>query len=242
MFEWTRTFHPRDFLPGRVTRTEPPCTERSLLWMMVFGADRPRAWHDTSRPADAVHLKGLLYELGVELGLDLELSAIGDHPLAPFLHPGRSAAVTVMGEVVGVVGEVHPAVCRRYKLKSARPCYLELDAEAILAEGARPVYTEPPEVQPLVRSVAFELPPRVDAGDVAAWLHASGPDWLERVRIVDCFVPAAVPGQAPLRSVTFELHYANPEARRTAEEVNAATEATVRAVLDQFGPRGVRQR
>jgi hypothetical protein len=47
--------------------------------------------------------------------------------------------------------------------------------------------------------------------------------------------------------VTFDLHYAPrdggvTEGARTADEVNAATEDLVRAVLEQFGPRSVQQR
>jgi hypothetical protein len=43
--------------------------------------------------------------------------------------------------------------------------------------------------------------------------------------------------------VTFELHYElHRTETRTAEEVNAATETIVAAVLDQLGPRGVHQR
>ncbi|MEQ1565441.1 MAG: phenylalanine--tRNA ligase subunit beta [Myxococcota bacterium] len=248
MFEWTRTFHPTGHRGPPADRT-PPCVERSVLWMVVCGQDRARAWHDTARPADVVHLKGVLAELGVELGLDLELTAPTEHPLGPYLHPGRSATITVMGEPVGVIGEVHPALCKRYKLKSARPCFVELEVGALAVSGARPTYVEPPDTQPLVRSLAFGFPrqdgpgAQVDAGDVATWIHASGPDWLERVRIVDHFEPPATDGgPPPLRAVTFELDYANPESVRTAEEVNAATEGIVRAVLDQFGPRGVHQR
>lgn len=241
MYEWTRTFHPVDTLaPARPDPARPPATERKVLWMIVAGRDRPKAWQDTSRAADAHYLTGVLTELAIELGLDLALSAgADDHPLAPFLHPGRRGTVMSMGEVVGILGEVHPAVARRYKLKTLRPCYLEIDAAALLdVEGARPAWVEPTAIQPQVRSLAFALPSGLDAGDMAAVLSASGPDWLEKVAVVDVFV---LP-ESTDRSVTFELHYTNPEAGRTAEEVNAATESLVRAVLEQFGPRGVHQR
>jgi phenylalanyl-tRNA synthetase beta chain len=282
LFEWTRTFHPLAGVgSARSDRSHPPCSERRLLWLVASGRDRPRAWDDTGRPADAWFLKGVVRELAVELGLDLELvvspsdrsdQAIREgappqafreeaHPLQRLLHPGRSALLVSMGEVVGILGEVHPAVCRRYKLKAIRPCYLELDESAILAEGMAPAYTEPPSVQPLVRSVTFALPRGLDAGDVSAWIHANAPDWLQQVAIVDLFVPTEGPGTAPrpeqlsgagagptgVRNVTFDLHYAPrdeavTEGGRTADEVNTATEDVIRAVVEQFGPRGVQQR
>ena len=44
------------------------------------------------------------------------------------------------------------------------------------------------------------------------------------------------------RAVTFEVYYSNADGALSADEVNAATGALVSAVLEQFGPRGVRQR
>ncbi|MEZ4240127.1 MAG: phenylalanine--tRNA ligase subunit beta [Myxococcota bacterium] len=245
LYEWTRTFHPVPGVIGaRTDRTRPPCTERRLLWAVCTGRDRPRAWDDRSRPADAWFLKGIVRELSVTLGVDLELETPAKGPLADLLHPGRSGALVSMGEVVGVLGEVHPAVCKRYKLKTARPCYLEIDEEALVAEGVPPTYVEPPALQPVERSVTFELPRGLDAGDVAALIDANAPDWLERVSIVDQFVPPE--STAGIRNVTFDLHYTSrgsgSDGVRTAEDVNAATESLIRAVVDQFGPRGVLQR
>lgn len=243
MFEWTRTFHPTPIGGAdRGDRRAPPCTERHLLWMVAAGRDRSPGWEDHSRAADPTYLSGVLGELGVELGLrfTLDRDAVRGDPLAQALHPGRSAAILRDGVKVGVIGEVHPAVCRRYKLKTARPCYLELDASAILAAGERPRYVEPPATQDLVRNLAFALPRGLDAGEIVRTALELGPDWLDRVSIVDRFVLPESDGV--FRSVTFELHYANPEAARTAEEVNAATGALVGALLDRFGARGVTQR
>ncbi len=236
LFEWTRTFHPIDeLLPRPAVRTRPPVVERPLLWAVATGLDRSKAWDDTSRPADLWFMKGVLRELGVCLGLDFEIITLSNaHPLASSLHPGRRAAIHLNGDPVGVIGEVHPAVCRRFKLKLARPVYLEIGADSVRSEGVRPPFVEPPRTQAIVRNLAFSLPRGVEATDVAAWLHASGPEWLRRVRIQDLFEL-----EGGVRSITFELSYANPHAERTAEQVNAATEALVTAVHEHFGPRGV---
>jgi phenylalanyl-tRNA synthetase beta chain len=247
IFEWTRTFHPCPPEPGDEVLSRwpdprrPPCTERKVLWAVVSGRDRPRAWQDTGRPADAHYLKGLVEELAVELGLDLRLDPQSEaHPLLPFLHPGRRAAIVSGDEVVGVLGEVHPAVCKRYKLKTARPCYLEIAADELLVEGERPRYLEPEVHQPLVRSVTLGLPLHLEAADVMEVMHAYAPDSLAKIDVVDLFLPET--SGATIRSLTFELHYTNLDAGLTADAVNAATDAMIRAVLDQFGSRGVHQR
>jgi phenylalanyl-tRNA synthetase beta chain len=240
MFEWTRTFHPAPgLLQQPADRRRPPCVERKVLWMVAAGSDRPHQWQDSSRPADLAWMRGIASELSVELGIDLEVAPPGpDHPLADRLHPGRRQGLFSGGRQVGLMGEPHPSVLRAFKLKS-RPVWLEIEAEALLAEGAPPAWSELPVAQPIVRALAFSLPHRLEAGDLAAVLHANGPDGLERVGIVDLFRHDE--GGQSRRAVTYELQFSG-DPPRTAEEINAAVESLSRAVLETFGPAGVRQR
>jgi phenylalanyl-tRNA synthetase beta chain len=245
VYEWTRTFHPVAHVPSAARRDVPPCTERKVLWLATAGADRPRGWHDTSRPADAAFLRGVLRELSVALGVDLEVAppAVGAtdaHPAADRLHPGRSGRILSAGRPVGAYGEVHPAIVRAYKLKHAVPCWLELEASALFAEGARPPFVEPPVNQPVTRALAFALPAGVEAGSVATVLHANGPDALAHVRVVDWFDLGVGADGRPAAAVTFELEFEGEPT--SADETNQVLRELVSEVLREFGPVGVTQR
>lgn len=239
IYEWTRTFHPVDaVLPRQPQRDQPPCVERPVFWALASGTDRARTWAKTQRPADALFLKGLVEELAVELGLDLQLGeADPTHALAASLHPNRQAVVLLDGETIGILGEVHPDVRDRARLKHTRPVYLELDAVALLGEGTRPRFVEPSAYQPLVRSLAFTLPRGVESGAVGAWLHASGPDSLTSVHVTDLYDH----GDGD-RTLTFELVFTTGGEALSADAVNDDLDALVRAVEEQFGPQGVRLR
>ena len=52
-------------------------------------------------------------------------------PLSAYLHPGRQATVCHRGRTVGILGEVHPQLCARLGIKRSRPCYLEIEREAL---------------------------------------------------------------------------------------------------------------
>jgi len=239
LFEWTRTFHPVPHPAGAPDPTAPPCREHKILWAVVAGRDRPKAWEDKSRPADVWFLKGVITELGLVLGLDLRLDA-GDtsHPIASLLHPGRRAAVLLDGRRVGVLGEIHPAVGRRYKLRTARPVYLELDAEVLLeTTPTRGLATEPSDLQPVVRSVALAVPRGIESGTLRDVLAAASPSWLEAIDVVDLF-----PLPEGARSITYELSYTNLEGGRSAEEVNEAVERAMKALMDTWATRGVERR
>ena len=237
LYEWTRTFHPADgVIPQRADPRHPPCRERPLLWLAAMGAERARTWAGDGRAADVWFLKGVVDELAAELGLDLAVGAADpSHPLSSALHPNRQGVVILDGAVVGILGEVHPDVRERAKLKHGVPVYLEIDAAALLSEGSRARFEEPSPLQPVTRNLAFTLPHRVEAGAVQAFLHASGDDNLRRVRIVDHFEH----GEG-VRTVTFELTWGDPTV--SAEATNAALQRLIQAVIEQFGDAGVRLR
>ncbi len=233
MYEWTRTFHPDQ------NADNGTCTERALLWAAVCGPSRGESWAEKPRPADPLFLKGIVSDLARELCLPLTVGpADPTDPLHPCLHPGRQAAVLLDGRRVGILGEVHPAVVEAHRIKRARPCYLEIDAEALMLPPRRPGYVAPPIQQPMVRNLAFSLPIRVSAGEVVAGLRAAGPAWLTDIAITD----SNTDGDRALRAITFELTFANDEGTRSSDEVNELLSVLVAAIDARLGDRGVSQR
>jgi phenylalanyl-tRNA synthetase beta chain len=240
LFEWTRTFHPIDTGGSEsLDRTRPPCKERPVVWAIAAGAVHPGSWHDKDR-IDPLFLKGIVEELGVELGLNLAVDTSPNpiDPLAGLLHPGRQATIVLDGARVGILGEVHPSVLKNAKIKRARPVYFEIRADALLSEGSAPLFVEPSATHPMERDLAFSLPQGVEAGSVASVLHAS--DWLTDVQIVDRFDHEGSDG-APRRAITYRLTF-DTSTERSADEVNAALETLVDEILRQYGQLGVEQR
>jgi phenylalanyl-tRNA synthetase beta chain len=234
-YEWTRSFHPDPDAPNGV------CSERRHLWAVACGLDRAPSWVGLARPADALFLKGVLEEISVELGLDLVLGAPDPTvPLYTLLHPNRQGTITLGGEVVGMLGEVHPVVVQAFRIRRARPCYLEISNAALETAGARPEFREPSEHHPILRNLAFTLPGQMQAGEVAALIAASGPPFLKQVDITDLFEHEE--GGRPVRTVTFALVYTSDDAPRTAEEVNRASEYLIETVEAKFGDQGVKLR
>jgi len=239
LFEWTRTFHPVEVKVA--DRAHSPCKERPLLWAIASGRVTPNSWQSTDE-ITPLFLKGIVQELGVELGLNLRVDlANPSDPLHTVLHPGRQASITLDGARVGIVGEVHPRVLKNFKIKRARPCYLEIRSDALLAQGSAPAYVEPSNSHPIERKLTFSLPSGVEAQSIATEIDAFGPEWLTRVQIFDRFDHDG-PDGSPRRAITYSLVFDNTEQDRSAEEVNRALEDLVAAVISQFGQAGVVQR
>lgn len=234
-YEWTRTFHPDP------TAANGVCSERRILWALANGGERPAGWSGTPRAADALFLKGVVAELALALRLPLQFApADPGAVLHDVLHPNRQLSITLRGEVVGILGEVHPRVVKEFRIKRSRPCYLEIGLDALLAESKVLAFVPPPRKHPVVRNLAFSLPHRVQARSVADVMLAAGPSWLSQVDIVDLFEHEA--DGVALRTFTYALTYSAEDADRSAHELNATTEALVEAVVAALGDRGVHQR
>ncbi|HEV7242098.1 MAG TPA: phenylalanine--tRNA ligase subunit beta [Thermoanaerobaculia bacterium] len=217
VFEWARIYL-------------PDMSEVPILWALANGRDRGPFWGDKGRPADSIYLKGILEQIRLELRVDLRVGASDGHRLERFFHPGRRAGVWHTDRIVGIFGELHPALVARFDIKRQRPVYFEIGTNALLVPPLPRVYTDPPARQPIVRNVAYAIPRGITAAEVRDALASVAPPFLREIRIVDLFeLPDA-------RAITFEIEYLSDEAL-TGETINAATEAMMAAVAQTFGDR-----
>jgi phenylalanyl-tRNA synthetase beta chain len=226
MFEWARIFRADPQAENGV------CREQAILWGLANGRDRGPFWADKGRPADAIYLKGILEQLRLELRVDLQFGSTGGHRLERFLHPGRSGGIRIGPSVVGIFGEVHPSLVQRFDIKRQRPVYFEIETDALFAPPIPRVYTEPPSRQPIVRNVAYAIPPGITAAEVRAALASAAPPFTREIRMVDVYEIPNDPNRA--RAVTFEIESLSDQPL-TGEEVNAATEQMMAAVRSRFG-------
>lgn len=227
-FEFTRTFHPD---------AQGYCAERPLMWALASGPEREPGWAHRPVATDLYHLRGVIEEIGVALGLPITFGPLPDDaPLATCLHPHRCFGLRIGEQPVGLVGEVHPGLVQRFDLRRCRPVYLELDLQALTDSAASlPAVVLPSVRPPSVRSLAFALPDRVEAGLIVDLLRARAGAELERVDITDLFVL-----DDGRRAITYVVAWRNDEGALSAAEINARVETLASAVESQL--EGVRRR
>jgi len=150
----------------------------------------------------------------------------------PYLHPGKSADIRLAGQVIGVVGEMHPQEAAR--LEIGRSCALfELDFAALSSYG-RPVKAiEPPPRFPAVRrDLALVLDRGVQAATVIDSITQLKQPLLESVELFDVYTGEGIPPDK--KSMALSLRYRSKERTLTDEEVNRAHENLVALVLPRL--------
>ncbi|MBX3110625.1 MAG: phenylalanine--tRNA ligase subunit beta [Fimbriimonadaceae bacterium] len=216
------------FETGRVFNGD---VESVALGMLAVGRpDRPHWQGDDSPVADFYTLKGVVEAAFRAIGSPVTLQKGED----PRLHPTRSAAVTVEGRQVGMVGQVHPDVAERAGLPT----------ETVLGEfdltflhDLRPVdlplksLSRNPAVR---RDISMLFAKSVPYADMARAIVDAGGPLLEKHWLFDVYAGKGIePGQ---HSLSFALQLRKAGANLTDAEANQVRDSVV-AALGQLGGR-----
>ncbi len=184
------------------------------------------------RAAEAAGLPDALdavRQVGLALGLDIRISQ-GTHPA---LHPGRTAELRVGERVVGVAGELLPAVALEADLPRVVAVY-ELDLDALIElsdrdRQATPIGTLPAATQDLSLVVDASVP----AGEVQDAVAEGAGELLEHIRLVDDYRgPGVAEGG---KSLTFALRFRAADRTLTAAEATEAKLAGLARAAERFG-------
>ncbi len=104
-----------------------------------------------------------------------------------FLHPGRSAEITLNASVIGCFGELHPEVAAAYDLKG-RVAVLELTLDPLL-EIERD-YQGVPDLDrfpPVKRDFSFVVPDSISSGRLTGVIEKAGEGLVQEIEVFDLF-------------------------------------------------------
>ena len=217
-------------LAGAFRGEQPaPVTEPHRYAALAVGPLVARSWRGGGEPADFFALKGVLEALAAQLGTGLDF-APGDEQ--PFLHPGRSAAVSVSGVEAGWLGEIHPLVCRGWDLGAA--VGFEIDDAPLLAaaRAGEETFEDITEFPAVRQDLAVVVPEEVPATSVRAAIESAAGEYLYSIDIFDLYQGQQV-GEGN-KSLALNLEFRAPDRTLTDEEVAAQREA-IKASLEKIG-------
>lgn len=205
-----------------------PFSEPHRFAGIAVGSLAPRSWRGGGEAADFFAVKGVLEALAAQLGIELGFAPAEE----PFLHPGRSAAVSIEGAPVGWLGEVHPLVCRTWDLDAAVAFELAaapLVAAATLGEESYEDVTTFPAVY---QDLAVVVPVDVTASQVRQAVLDGGGELLHAAEVFDLYEGEQLGENR--KSLALNLEFRAPDRTLTDDEVAGLREA-IKAKLDAIG-------
>jgi phenylalanyl-tRNA synthetase beta chain len=205
-----------------------PVAEPHRLAAVAVGSLAQKSWRGGGETADFFALKGVVEALAHGLGVELAFAPAEE----PFLHPGRSAAVSVAGAPAGWLGEVHPLVCKTWDLDAA--VAFELDLAPLLAAATlgEETYEDVTTFPAVYQDLAVVVPAETPASAVREAILGAGGELLQAAEVFDLYEGEQV-GEGR-KSLALNLEFRAPDRTLTDEEV-ADLRERIKAKLDEIG-------
>ena len=178
---------------------------------------------------DFFYAKGVVEALFAKLGLTAEYAASNQ---IKSLHPGRTALISIKGQPVGFVGQVHPATAKAYDIPETYVAELNLSAIEEQLQPAQP-FTEITKFPAVSRDVAFLLKAEITHQEVLDAIQAAGVKRLTDIKLFDIFSGDKL--GVGLKSMAYSLTFQNPEASLTDEEVAKYMEKIEKSLTEKLG-------
>jgi phenylalanyl-tRNA synthetase beta chain len=215
------------YLPSDGTLPHEPFHVAALL----SGPVHPPTWRTPEpRSADFFAAKGVLEGLLMTVRAPWRVEAATE----PFLHPGRSARITVAGETAGWLGEIHPLVAAEWELNEAIAAF-ELNFDLVPVPPT-PIYEDVTSFPEVREDLAVVVREDTSAAAVLALVRRAGEPLLHDAEVFDVYRDPVRVGEGNV-SLALRLIYRATDRTLTDREVAARREAIIEALQGELGGR-----
>ena len=207
------------YIPKALPLTELP-DELPKLTIGMFGAN-----------VDFFTVKGIAEELFGVLGIkNAEYSANKE---LSYMHPGRTADISLNGENIGFVGQLHPAVAENYGIGTE--VYIAVIDINTLVSNANfdHIYKPLPKFPAVERDIAMLVRDDVPVKSIEDILRAKGGKFLEDIRLFDVYKGKQI--EQGFKSVAYSLFFRAPDKTLTDEEIGSPMKKILSELEEKIG-------
>ena len=217
---------------GHESKSQPD--EPTYVCGVLAGKRADDAWNSKFPDYDFFDAKGAVEQLLSALRLTKVRFKVADAQRYPWLQPGRAAEVLSQGEVLGWVGNIHPANLQKVGVDVPVVAF-ELSVEALLRLAVRELpYVDVPTLPGVTHDLAIVVDESVTYEQLVQRIGSAGGKLLADVRLFDVYRDPVRVGKGK-KSMAFSLTYRAADRTLTSEEVEKAHEKLVNKVLRATG-------
>ena len=204
------------YLPKELPVTELP-DERMQFTLGMYG------------DGDFFDMKGVIEEFLYKVGMRKNIRYDGQAG-KPFLHPGRQANIMYAGEVIGYLGEIHPAVMENYEI-GERTYVAVLDMPLIYDKTTFDRRYEGIAKYPAVnRDISMVMPKNILVGQVEEIIRKKGGNLLESFELFDIYEGSQI--KEGFKSVAYSVVFRAKDRTLADNEVQEIMDKILKALKE----------
>lgn len=162
-------------------------TEISLLAIAATGVYHQNKWQQYTKKFDFYVMKGFVEVIMERLGIDQNRYQLKNITTPQTeLHLGRSCYIMMGKEVIGVIGEIHPAMEKKYDVETTYICELNLSA-LLNIRTSKVVYQSLPAYPSVLRDIAVVVERSLKANALVTTIRKAGGKIVKNVEVFDVY-------------------------------------------------------
>lgn len=181
---------------------------------------------------DFYGLKGIVEYLFNILGMSEKIEYSPENNIS-WMHPGRTASVSINGESFGYLGELHPAVANNYSI-GTRVYIAVLDVEAMIdAANMVSVYKALPKFPAVTRDISMVINEDVFVKEIENVIKKKGGKLLETINLFDVYQGSQI--EKGFKSVSYSITFRAPDRTLVDDDVNSVMKKILSTLESELG-------
>ncbi len=182
---------------------------------------------DNTRKVDFYVIKGIVEEILDYLGYGNRYSFVKKDTIPEEFHPGQTAYISVNNDIVGIIGKLHPELCKDVYV-------FEINLDKLLEKRVGKMkYKEISKFPGVSKDLAVVVDKNVIAKDIETVINKASSNLLSEIKVFDVY--EGINLGLNKKSIAFNLYFEAQNRTLTDDEINKEMENIIKAVENKLG-------
>jgi len=212
------------------TQSATGAIEQGRLALLAGGERASTFWAGHGRKTDFFDIKGDLNKLFDRAGILPGIQYQANSEVEAF-HPGQAASILLDGEVIGMLGTIHPQTQKHFDLNQAY-VMVEISLDTLLKKSI-PYFSNLSKFPETTRDLALVVKNEVAAGDILTEIQENVGKLLKKCELFDTYRGENIP--SGFKSLAFSLSLQSESESLASELVDQTLENLLKTLESSYG-------
>lgn len=207
-------------------------TEIQTLSIACSGMYHNVPWKQINQKADFYLVKGFVETIFKKLCIEeSRYNLVRVEENNPYFHPGRSGYIQMGKDIVGVIGEIHPRMAKKYGVKDTY--VVELNLSVLLNLRTRALkFAAIPQYPSVTRDIALVMDQDILTNDVVRSIQKVSKRLISKIQIFDVYVGEHI--EEGKKSVAIALTFQDPTKTLDEATINDTMDNILHVVAKEY--------